>query len=317
VNLANNPLISIIIPTRDRPEVLRQCIEHILSQGYRPYEIIVVDNSTDEVTHKVLAEFPDVIQIRETRTNSNPAHLRNLGLGQSKGEILAFIDDDTLVQPGWLTNLVRAYEDPTVGGASGRVLQDDAPPVDSRDVGIFNPRRGQIYNFNCTLTETFELDFLAGCNASFRRTALERVGGYDPAYGIICEEQDLSFRVRQAGYRLIFQEGMDVYHAIAPRPCQVVQRTKGSQDFNTRLANCRSLTYFWLKYFGVDWHYLWNSLLYWPLGDLKRCMLARSKNLFLHAMATHFGGWLGIVLWIRWYACRRRNWSLLAALVRK
>jgi GT2 family glycosyltransferase len=200
------PRISVIVVTRDRPTVLSRCLQHLFTEigCTSEVEVIVVDNSSDrQSTLAVVNRFASAAHLRTSPNRRNPALMRNLGIQASHGEILAFIDDDTLVAPGWLSALVEAFADPQVGGVSGRVIETDTPEVCTPEIGRFTPRGQITMNFNNMIDRPVSVEFLYGCNMAVRRSALARVGMYDPWYGIVYEEQDLSFRIRKAGYQYL------------------------------------------------------------------------------------------------------------------
>src|SRR6266702_3534455 len=109
--------ISIIIITRNRPFLLRHCLEHILAQPYRHKEIIVVDSSSNDESEQIVAQYPEVISVRLHGQRNNMPQARNAGMAISSGKIIAFVDDDAMVEPGWLDALIDTYQDEAVGGA--------------------------------------------------------------------------------------------------------------------------------------------------------------------------------------------------------
>src|SRR5213080_1809375 len=97
--------VSVIIITRNRPSLLRHCLERVLGQSYPHKQIIVVDSSSNDESEQVVAQYPGVISVRlavQRTIHENRPQARNKGLAISSGEIIAFIDDDAMVQPGWL-----------------------------------------------------------------------------------------------------------------------------------------------------------------------------------------------------------------------
>lgn len=244
-------MVSVIIATRDRSKVLEQCLQHLMMQEGVNREIIVVDNSEDQQgTFAVVERFSGIVYLRADPAKRNLASMRNLGIQASQGDIIAFIDDDTLVAPGWLHALVEAFTDPRVAGVTGRVIEADAQEVLTEEIGRFSPRGEITMNFNNTIDHFVAVDFLYGCNMALRRSALERAGQFDPWFGITYEETDLSFRLRKVGDRLLFVPNMTVQHLKAPRPSGIVQR---SDSFNLRslYMSCRSLAYLITSHFGL------------------------------------------------------------------
>src|SRR5262249_55521041 len=128
-----NPTVSIIIITRNRPVLLHHCLAHVQAQSYPHKQIIVVDSSSNDESERVAAQYPGVISVRlavQRTIHENRPHARNAGLATSSGEIIAFIDDDAMVQPGWLDALLATYQDETVGAVGGRVITMPKPYCD-------------------------------------------------------------------------------------------------------------------------------------------------------------------------------------------
>ena len=263
--MEKEPPVSVIIATRNRPAILEQCLQHLFVQDYRPVEVIVVDNSTSEETQTVVAMFsPEVRYVRDAYANL--AHLRNVGIQHARGEIMVFIDDDCFVHEGWLEHLVSNYADPTVGAVTGRMITTFEPEHSSPVIGRMT-KWGKMVggSFNCNLEMSFEVDYAIGCNMSFRRQVLAEVGLFDPIFNIAYEEQDLSFRIRQSGYRVIFDGRAVVTHLVAPRDIKVVQRGEVRHP-RSRFYHCRSIVYLCLRYFGLSTEFLrfrvWGDIRY-------------------------------------------------------
>ena len=114
--------ISIVIPSRDRPAELRECLRSVLAQKTdRRAEIIVVDNHPESgLTPPVVAEFPDVRLVAETRGGS--AYARNRGLLACRGSITVFVDDDVVVPDGWLEKMLAPFADQEIAVVTGNVV---------------------------------------------------------------------------------------------------------------------------------------------------------------------------------------------------
>src|SRR5947209_2222918 len=141
-----DPFVSIIIITRNRPSLLRHCIEHALRQFYPHKEIVVVDSSSNDESEKVVAGFPEVVSVRLRGQNNNRPQAYNEGIAASSGDILAFLDDDAMAQPGWLEACIDGYRDETIGGVGGRVIEKPEPYCDE-DIGtphMFVKPSGQV-----------------------------------------------------------------------------------------------------------------------------------------------------------------------------
>src|SRR3989454_2792541 len=245
--------ISIIIITYNRPFLLRHCLERVLAQPYPHKEIIVVDSSSNDESEQVVAQYPEVISVRLRGQRNNRPQAYNEGIAASSGNIIAFVDDDAMVQPGWLESLINAYGDETVGGVGGRVIEIPEPHCDqiSGSPRMFVKPSGRVIGQGWGLfsTETIEVDHLAGGNMSFRREALEPVGGLDTNYTLtnLREETDLCVRVKKAGWRIMFVPTMAVTH-FSERSSQ-----QGFLGFpSVQFSNGRNSTYFAIKHFGLS-----------------------------------------------------------------
>src|SRR5205823_3917566 len=195
-----SPTVSIIIITRNRPSLLQHCIEHVLAQLYPRKEIIVVDSSSNNESEQVVARYPEVISLRLHGQRNNMPQARNAGIAISSGDILAFIDDDSMIQSGWFAALANAYCDETVGAVGGRIIDMPEPYCDqiSGSPYLVVKPSGRVVRRGVGLlsTEQREVDHLPGGNMSFRREALEQVGGFDFHYILtnLREETDLCIR---------------------------------------------------------------------------------------------------------------------------
>jgi glycosyltransferase involved in cell wall biosynthesis len=105
-NLVRKGLVSIIVPTFNRPQSLRKTLKSIFQQSYRNFEVIVVDDGSERDISKALRAYPVVKIVRQRHSGSNVA--RNRGFAQSKGEFLLFCDDDTELDPSFLEKMVEA-----------------------------------------------------------------------------------------------------------------------------------------------------------------------------------------------------------------
>ena len=287
----STPFVSVVIATRDRSEVLEQCLQRVVEQDYPHYEIIIVDNSADDLTAAVVDKFPVMVYVRESSHTDNLSYLRNVGVHHSRGELVALIDDDSLVQPGWMSAAVAAFADPFVGGITGRVIEDAAPVNSAPIVATLSPRDDMTCNFNNLWPFPVPVDYLYGCNMVWSRKALERVGGFDPWMGYSRQDQEISLRVARAGYKLNFHPDVVVHHLRAPRTAKAVQRS-GAKDLRSRFIHCRSLTYQYARPFGISFGLLKLTLWTLPKGDLWALRVSPSLRLAVKPFVTLTG-----VLW--------------------
>src|SRR5437868_3995317 len=122
-----DPTVSIIIITCNRPFLLRHAIKRVLTQPYPHKELIVVDSSSNNESEQVIAAYPEALYIRLHGQRHNRPQARNEGFAISSGEIIAIIDDDSMVKQGWLEPLIDTYRADTVRAAAGRITSIPEP----------------------------------------------------------------------------------------------------------------------------------------------------------------------------------------------
>ena len=195
----SKPFVSVVVPVRNGEANITDCLDAILATDYPPdrREILVVDNGSSDGTAARIRERP-VSYLHEPRRGVSNA--RNLGITHSRGEILAFVDSDCVVEPQWLTEIARAFEDPGVGCVAGD-LQHVPPrtPAERQAARMLGNWQRFAFNSNPAYAIT--------ANASYRRDVLDRIGGFDPH---MTRAQDVELGLR-------FQERSDRRLAYAER----------------------------------------------------------------------------------------------------
>jgi GT2 family glycosyltransferase len=216
--------ITVIIPTYGRPDCIRRNMTALAAQVPSPAQIIVVDASIDDRTQQEMASFPKVLYLRNALGRGNCPHSRNVGLQHATGDIIAFLDDDAFVHPGWAAALLDSYSDPNVAGVAGRAL--NGMPGEERfgidAIGKILPDGTLTGNFAADPGKVIEVDHMIGCNMSFRREVIFRIGGFRddvPAgpFGI-CEDTEPCVRASRLGYRFVFNPKACADHIGAPQP---------------------------------------------------------------------------------------------------
>ena len=112
------PSVTVVVCTRNRRELLKTCLATLLQQDYRLFDVLVVDNCSDPPVQDLCASAGVGYVIAPV---PGLTRARNIGARFAKGEIVAYIDDDSIVEQDWLSNLVSDFADPQVGAVTGRV----------------------------------------------------------------------------------------------------------------------------------------------------------------------------------------------------
>ena len=233
------PLVTVVIATRERPELLVHCLDSVAALRYPRLEVVVVDNDpdTDATSELIRQDYPGVRYVREPVRGLAAAH--NRGLAEALGEITAFTDDDVVVDPDWLRALVAAFAeagggaaDPRVGCVTGLILP---ARLRTRTQVMLEAHGGFSKGFQ---RRAWRLDrpppdeplfpftagrFGSGANMAFRTRVLRDLGGFDPATGTGTPARggdDLLsfFRAVVNGYHVVYQPQALVWHHHRDRP---------------------------------------------------------------------------------------------------
>ncbi len=215
--------ISVVVCTRDRPALLRRCLQSLLAlEGWDDHEIVVVDNApSSDATARLVATLP-VRYVRESRPGLDWA--RNRGLAVARHPIVAYTDDDAVADPGWLRALAGAFADPDVAGVTGLVAPLE---LESEAQNWFELRYGGMGKG--LVPRTFVPGALTaeqllavhhagvGANMAFRREVLQALGGFDTALDVGTPAQgggdlDLFHRLLTAGHLLRYAPDALVWH---------------------------------------------------------------------------------------------------------
>jgi GT2 family glycosyltransferase len=200
--MTNQPQVSVVVPTVDRVELLARTLRGLAAQDGTDFEAIVVHDGDPRVV-ALLDEWRDRLPLRPIGiAERGSVAKRNAGWRAGLAPIVAFTDDDCEPAPGWLKAALDAFKhDASVDLVQGRV---DPHPDDAAVGGIF--RR--------TVTVQSHYEGYPNANLVYRRTALERVGGYDDAYWGAGEDADLAFRVLESGGGVAYVDDALVWHAV-------------------------------------------------------------------------------------------------------
>ncbi|HEX5505872.1 MAG TPA: glycosyltransferase [Thermomicrobiales bacterium] len=228
--LAAAPLMSVVIATRDRPDQLDACLRALLAVEHPAYEVVVVDNAprtdgTRALLDRAYAGEPRLRYAREDRPGLSWA--RNRGIREARGEVIAFTDDDVVVDRHWLAGLAVGFasaED--VACVTGLVLPlelETPAQVWFEEFGGFGKGCARrVFDLGAhrpadPLYPYAAGRFGSGNNMAFRAAALRALGGFDPALGagalVGGEDLDIFYRLIAGGQRLVYEPAALVHHA--------------------------------------------------------------------------------------------------------
>lgn len=227
--LNRQPLVSVIILNYNGRKLLKPCLSSVLNSNYPNLEIIFVDNgSTDgsvEFVKELTRDYPR-LKIIQNPKNLGVTEGLNIGIREANGKYIVFLNNDTEVEPRWLSELVKVLEsDENVGAAQCKLLlHEDPHRIDSAgciiDIYGYTTEKGRfgLENYSYCEVDKGQYDkleeiFSAGCPASIvRRSVLDEVGLFDPKFFAGYEDADLSWRIRLMGYKIVLAPKAVVYH---------------------------------------------------------------------------------------------------------
>ncbi|OGO21151.1 MAG: hypothetical protein A2Z14_16325 [Chloroflexi bacterium RBG_16_48_8] len=199
-------MVSVIIPAKNAAKTINTCLQAVLEQkGFsQPYEVIVVDDGSEDVTAAIANGFG--VRVIRLEEGMGPATARNAGAAIAKGEILIFTDSDCEPESNWMVEMIKPFEDPAVVGVRGAYR--------SRQSGWVPRFVQQEYAFKYLLIAGLDsIDFIDTYSAAYRRTTFLENGGFEKAFPVPCvEDQEFSFRLARKGYRMVFAPDAIVYH---------------------------------------------------------------------------------------------------------
>ena len=205
------PRVSIIIPVRNRPDELRDCLTSLEGLDYPKslLEVIVVDDGSNDHTPDVAREFGAVL-VDSGAVGGGPAAARNRGASKASGQILAFIDSDCTASARWLRELLPVFGDAKVAAVGGWVDgMHEASALDRYEAVMSSLNLGRRTMSGGAGGDTF---YLPSCNLLVWREAFSVVGGFRSEL-TVGEDVDLTWRLRDAGWSIVYLPRGAVRHA--------------------------------------------------------------------------------------------------------
>lgn len=313
------PKLSVVICTYNRGESLEKCLASLARQSFPHFEVVIIDGESTDQTHGIIAQFSKQLKIKKVVYQSKElARVRDRGWREAQGELVSWIDDDVIVSRDWAKSIVEIFDNnPEVGGASGPTIVEEGL-LKNRDVFSLYYKKGilgllgkfwnhlfleggmyevgRIYksgawspgsNFprSLKIKGLKDVGYLEACNMTLRRNLIARVDGFDYDYSGIAEwsELDLSMRIKELGYRLVFSSKVRVDHNISQSGVYS-RRTAAKQ----RMENF--FKFYFRHIFKLRPDYLFKFLSYVLfLNYYWSYKAVTTKNL------AWLGGWLGTV----------------------
>lgn len=297
------PLVTVAVCTRDRSSDLALCLDALSQLDYPALDLLVIDNapSSDETEHLVQG-YPNIRYVRELRPGLDWA--RNRAILEAQGEIIAYTDDDVVVDPGWVSALVKVFaENSEVMAVTGLVvpyeLETEAQALFEMSGGFGKGFERKWYRVHQANKMPWKLlgagQYGTGANMAYRCGLFDQIGSFDPALdvGTVTNgggDLEMFFRVLKQGHTLVYEPRAIVRH----------RHRRSYVDLRSQLVNngiglysyivCGALSYpeerlsfFWL---GLWWLVYWDLRRLWisfkhPLRLPKNLIWAELKGAFI------------------------------------
>lgn len=221
-------MISVIMVNFNGEADLPKCLSSVFSTDYPNFEVVVVDNGSRDGSRamlQALSKNETRLKIVLSAKNLGFAEANNLGYKSAEGEFIVLLNCDTVVSPCWLNELVRTMkEDKTVGVAQSKLLCLYNPEIIDSTGDLVHPSgssisRGMGEKDLGQYDNELEIFSARGAAVIIRRSLIEEIGLFDPAYFMSYEDIDLGWRARLAGYRIklapksiVYHRGFDMYN---------------------------------------------------------------------------------------------------------
>lgn len=233
-HLRTQPLVSVVVPNKDNPDLLARCVDSLAKGSYANYELLVVENgSTRPETfayYRELAKQPHA-RVLEWARPFNYAAVNNFAAGRARGELLLFLNNDIeAISPDWLEALVKVAVQPGVGAVGAKLYYADDTVQHAGIVvgmggvaghGFLNfPRQAAGYMQRLLFTQNVAA--VTGACLLCPKSVFDAVGGFDEGFVLAFNDVDLCLQILRKGYRVVWTPDAELYH--------LESKTRGYED---------------------------------------------------------------------------------------
>jgi GT2 family glycosyltransferase len=246
--------VSVVIVNYNGRQHLKDLLDSLARQDCPADEMIVVDNASTDGSVEYLQESFPWVHVIALHDNVGFAEGNNIGVAKARGEYIALLNNDTVVDHQWLSELVRTLEsDDRIGAVVPKIYKASSYPrldctgAEFNNLG-FAWGRGANQIDRGQFERVEEVPALTGCSVLLRRAALGDDPVFDASYFMYYEELDLSLRVRGRGYSIVYVPTAVVQHKVSKGVSQVARKPVLFQQFYANRNRVKIL----VKYYPVS-----------------------------------------------------------------
>jgi len=202
----NIPFVSIVVATFNRKDLVAKCLDSLFDQSYPKdrYEVIIINDGSIDGTEDVLKEYTNMAPCKFrwfTQKNSGQTVAFNLGIQNSRGDIVCITGDDCTAERDWIKNIVKCYDSEEIGGVGG-VIADSEPKTFIENYA----KKINLHNQEKAINIS-----IIGGNSSFRKDVLDKVNGFDTFFRT-GQDTEISLRILLMGYKFKFAPDAVIHH---------------------------------------------------------------------------------------------------------
>ncbi|WP_157744149.1 glycosyltransferase family 2 protein [Halopenitus persicus] len=281
----DQPAVSVLVATSNRPERLRTCVESILDQNHPDFELLILDSSEEIDSCDRIADLTENHRVTCTHKMDfrGVAGSRNWLIENARGDVLVFLDDDAYFpDKSALSSILDAFED-RIGIQAFRVV--DNPGEQNEKIRVPLPKNAVD---RTNLNTKFPVSYYIGAGHAIKRDVIETCGAYVDKFMYGSEELDLSYRAIDEGFNILYNPEVIVHHR--PQQPVISTETTGHTETYYRVANRIFIAYkhlpvkylptylfVWLLYFFTQ-SIQNNNIHEYVLGIRRGIKIARSTN---------------------------------------
>ena len=250
----DDPMVSVIIPNRDEPEMLKTCLDALFDTGYPNLEIIIVENGSRERAtfefYRSISEIPEVHLVR-WKKEFNYSAVNNYGIRYSHGEYLLFLNNDVrgTIHKDWLTEMLGVCQRADVGAVGAKLYYPDNRIQSAGIVvgiggiagSLFTdlPRGRSGYMHKASIMQN--LSAVTGACMLVKKEAYLMAGGFTEELPIAFNDVDLCLKMIKCGFRIVYDPFAELYHDES--------RTRGPEDTPEKVRRFQNE----IEYFRTVW----------------------------------------------------------------